>query len=184
MKAFSLILFAVMFSLAFAAPASSQSDDVATKLREWRKGVWLLPDGSYAIYTDSHYFVLVAGGDSSSPNLYCGASQVRYSPKGMARKQVMRMRQAPGRKPVFFVKNLFQTDHSEAAMAIDMALFTSGTCNIKDGIIYDSITEATDEYILLSTCNGDKEKIFSNGTSVYMPAGGGEAYAYRIERLD
>ncbi len=94
------------------------------------------------------------------------------------------MRQAPDGKPVFFVKNTFQTDHSEVPMTIDPALFTPGACNIKDGIIYDSIVEATDEYILLSTCNGDREKIFSNGISVYMPAGGGEAYAYRVERLD
>ncbi len=185
MKACTLFLFVMMFSFAFMVPASSQTpDDVEARLREWRKGVWLLPDGSYTVYTDNHYFVLSAGGDSSRPNLYCGSSQVRYSPKGMARKQVMRLRQAPGRNPVFFVKNMFQEDHSEVPMVIDPALFTTGTCNIKDGIIYDSITEVTDTYILLSTCNGDKEKIFSNGVSVYMPAGGGEAYAYRVERLD
>ena len=28
-----------------------------------------------------------------------------------------------------------------------------------------------------------KEKIFSNAVSVYMPAGGGEAFAYRIEHF-
>ena len=52
-----------------------------------------------------------------------------------------------------------------------------------DGIIYDSVTEVTDEYILLATCNGDKEKIFSNGTSAYLPAGGGEFYSLRIENF-
>jgi hypothetical protein len=36
---------------------------------------------------------------------------------------------------------------------------------------------------LLSTCNGDREKIFSNGISIYLPASGGEAYAYRVERF-
>jgi hypothetical protein len=48
-------------------------------------------------------------------------------------------------------------------------------------VIYDSVEEETDEYILLATCNGDKEKIFSDGRSVYMPANGGEYWAYRIE---
>jgi len=68
-------------------------------------------------------------------------------------------------------------------MEINSTLFSPGVCNVVDGIIYDSITEATDAYILLSTCNGDKEKIFAKGVSVYLPAGGGEAYAYRIEQF-
>ncbi len=84
----------------------------------------------------------------------------------------------------FHAENLFQKDHTEAPLAIDPELFRAGVCNIKEGTIYDSITESTDEYILLSTCNGDKEKIFSNGVSVYMPAGGGQYYAYRIEKLN
>ncbi len=184
MKVFSLLLFAVMFSLAFVVPASSQPDDIAAKLREWRKGVWLLPDGSFAIYTDNHYFVLVASGDSSRPNIYCGASQVQYHSKGMARKQALRVRQVPGRPMNFYVENLFKEDHTETPLVIDPELFRAGVCNFKDGVLYDSITEATDEYILLSTCNGDKEKIFSNGVSVYMPAGGGQYYAYRIEKLN
>jgi hypothetical protein len=87
----------------------------------------------------------------------------------------------PGDAPTIYTKNVFRADRTEAPMEIDPGLFAPGTCNIKDGIIYDSITEATDQYILLSTCNGDKEKIFSNGVSVYLPAGGGEAYAYRVE---
>jgi len=93
------------------------------------------------------------------------------------------MRQAPGQLVTFVKKNIFRPDTTEAPMDIDANLFSPGTCNVKDGIIYDSITEATDSYILLSSCNGDKEKIFSNGVSVYLPAGGGEAYAYRIERF-
>ena len=68
-------------------------------------------------------------------------------------------------------------------MDIDDKLFSPGVCNIVDGIIYDSITEVTDTYILLSTCNGDREKIFANGVSVYLPADGGEAYAFRIEQF-
>ncbi len=158
-------------------------DDSGAKLREWRKGVWLLPDGSFTVYTDTHYFVLVAAGDSASRNIYCGASQVRYHAKGMARKQVLRVREVAGREPTFYTQNVYKPDHTEAPMEIDPTLFTPGVCNIKDGVIYDSITEVTDEYILLSTCNGDKEKVFSNGVSVYLPASGGEAYAFRVERI-
>ncbi len=50
-------------------------------------------------------------------------------------------------------------------------------------MIYDAVTEVTDEYILLATCNGDSEKIFANGVSVYMPASGGEFYSYRVEEM-
>ena len=71
--------------------------------------------------------------------------------------------------------------NAEIPLEIDTTQFAPNTCNIKDGIIYDSITEETDEYILLTTCNGDKEKIFSNGTAAYLPAGGGEFYSIRIE---
>jgi hypothetical protein len=160
-----------------------QSEEAASRLAEWRKGVWLLPDGSFTIYTDTHYFVIAASGDSVSQNIYCGASQVRYHAKGMARKQVLRIRQFPGGTLTFYKENVFQPTNSEAPMEINAGFFSPGTCNIKDGIIYDSITEATDKYILLSTCNGDREKIYSNGVSVYLPAGGGEAYAYRIEHF-
>lgn len=161
-------------------PLRGSSND---SLREWRKGVWLLPDGSFTIYTDTHYFVLVAAGDSAAPNIYCGASQLRYHAKGMARKQVLRVRQSPRQPITFFRENVFRADQLEASMEIDPSLFSPGVCNVRDGIIYDSITEATDTYILLSTCNGDKEKVYSNGVSIYLPADGGEAYAYRIERF-
>lgn len=182
MKSLMLFCFVTTLSLVFVS-APPIPDDVETRLREWRKGVWLLPDGSFTVYTDNHYFVLVAIGDSSSRNIYCGVSQVRYHAKGMARKQVLRIRQVPGGESTIYNKNLFRPDHTEAPMDIDSSLFSSGVCNIKDGIIYDSITEVTDECILLSTCNGDKEKIFSNGVSVYLQAGGGEAYAFRVERF-
>ena len=174
-----LTLLAISF-LSFHQPPKNPEDS----LREWRKGVWLLPDGSFTIYTDTHYFVLVASGDSAAPNVYCGASQVRYHPKGMARKQVLRLRQLPKQPLTFFKENVFRPGNTEVPIDIDPNLFSPGTCNIKDGVIYDSITESTDTYILLSTCNGDKEKIYSNGISVYLPAGGGEAFAYRIERFN
>ena len=176
------VLFLALLSISFLSfhqlPGNPEDS-----LREWRKGVWLLPDGSFTIYTDTHYFVLVASGDSSAPNVYCGASQVRYHAKGMARKQVLRLRQLPGQPATFFKENVFRPGNTEVPMDINPNLFSPGTCNIKDGVIYDSITESTNSYILLSTCNGDKEKIFSNGISVYLPAGGGEAYAYRIEQF-
>jgi hypothetical protein len=152
------------------------------KLVEWRKGVWLLGDGSYTIYTDTHYFVVMVSGDSASQNIYCGASQVAYHRKGMARKQVIRVRQVPGGELMSFKENVLD-QNGEIPLEIDTSLFAPNTCNIKDGIIYDSITEITDEYILLSTCNGDKEKIFSDGTAAYLPAGGGEFYSLRIEKF-
>jgi hypothetical protein len=177
-------LFALAISILFMVfSCSKPPSDVKTKLAEWRKGVWILPDGSYTIYTDTHYFVLVASGDSSSANIYCGASQIKYHNKGMARKQVLRVRQFPGQKLSFFAENVFRPDSTEAPLSIDTTQFVPNACNIKDGIIYDSITEVKENYILLTTCNGDHEKIYSNGVSVYFPAGGGEAYSFRIERF-
>jgi hypothetical protein len=170
----TLLLFLIV---ACAVPPA----DVQTKLAQWRQGVWMTEDGSYTVYTDSHYFVLYVSGDSSSPNIYCAASQVRFHKKGMARKQVLRFRQLPGIQPVLFNEGKLQPDHSEPPMTIDTSLFAPGVCNIRDGVIYDSITEEADDYILLATCNGDHEKIFSNGVSVYLPASGGEFYSYRIE---
>ena len=153
------------------------------QLREWRKGVWISGNGTYTVYTDDHYFVVSIEGDSAHPNLYCGASQLRFHRLGMAREQVLRLRQAPGGESTIFNRMIFQPDHTEAPLVMDTTLFTPGSCNIVDGVIYDAVTEVTDDYILISTCNGDKEKIFANGVSVYMPAGGGEFYSYRVSRL-
>lgn len=160
-----------------------KQDDPATKLAEWRKGVWLAPDGSYSVYTDTHYFVFYLSGDSANINLYCGASQIAYHTKGMARNQVLRARQLPGQALGSFVESAFQPDNTEKPLVIDTLQFAPGTCNVVDGIIYDSITEETDEYILLSSCGGDKIKIFSDSRSAYMPASGGEFYSYRVENL-
>ena len=182
MKRLSMFPLVISFLLIFFS-CSTPPSDVKTKLAEWRKGVWVLPDGSYTIFTDTHYFVLSASGDTSSPNIYCGASQIQFHNKGMARKQVIRFRQFPGRKLDFFVEAILQSDTTEVPLKMDTTQFAPNTCNIKDGIIYDSITEVKDNYILLTTCNGDHEKIYSNGVSVYLPAGGGEFYAFRIERF-
>ncbi|MCK4225242.1 MAG: hypothetical protein KAX39_08670 [candidate division Zixibacteria bacterium] len=179
-------IFAVAILVFLAAPCSTpQVEEVdkptkENKLAEWRKGVWLLSDGSYAIYTDTHYFVVMVSGDTSSPNIYCGASQIQFHRKGMARKQVIRVRQLPGGELNLHKVNVLG-HNAEIPLKIDTTQFAPNTCNIKDGIIYDSITEVTDEYILLTTCNGDHEKIFSNGVCAYLPAGGGEFYSIRIE---
>lgn len=167
--------------LTCSAPASTE--DGASRLREWQKGVWISGTGTYTIYTDDHYFVVSVEGDSAHPNLYCGASQLRYHRRGMARQQVLRLRQVPGGEMTTFNRMVFQPDHTEAPLVIDTTLFTPGSCNIVDGVIYDAVTEVADDYILISTCNGDKEKIYANGVSVYMPAGGGEFYSYRVSRL-
>jgi len=165
------------------AACSAWMPDADTRLAEWRKGVWISDNGTYTIYTDTHYFVISYEGDSASANLYFGASQVRFCKRGVARKQVIRLRQTPGRDMQLFKDLPFRPDHTEEPLSIDTTLFKPGRCITKKGIIYDSITETTAEYILLTTCNGDKEKIFSNGVSIYMPAGGGEYYSYRIEEL-
>ena len=174
----------VWLALSCSAPPVEEKTESTVKdnLAEWRKGVWLLGDGSYAIYTDTHYFVVMVSGDSAAPNLYCGASQVKFHEKGMARKQVIRVRQLPGGDLMTFKENILG-HNTEIPLEIDSTQFASNTCNIVDGIIYDSVTEVTDEYILLATCNGDKEKIFSNGTAAYLPAGGGEFYSLRIEEF-
>ena len=178
----ALVLIFVALALSCSAPPVEEQTQVSVKgkLAEWRKGVWLLGDGSYAIYTDTHYFVVMVSGDSASPNIYCGASQVEFHQKGMARKQVIRVRQFPGRDLNSFKQNVLG-HNAEIPLEIDTTQFAPNTCNIVDGIIYDSVTEVTDEYILLATCNGDKEKIFSNGTAAYLPAGGGEFFSVRIE---
>ncbi|MEW5796228.1 MAG: hypothetical protein AB1772_07680 [Candidatus Zixiibacteriota bacterium] len=154
-----------------------------TRLETWRQGVWISGTATYTIYTDKHYFVISDEGDSSAPNLYVGASQVVFHEKGTARRQLMRLRRLPDGALNAFREIDFAADHEEPSMEIDTTLFVPGTCTIKDGIIYDAVTEVTDTSILLSTCNGDTEVIYSNGVSVYMPAGGGEFYSYRIEVL-
>ena len=69
----------------------------------------------------------------------------------------------------------------EAPLLIDMALFTPDECKVVDGVIYDSVAEETDEYILLSCCNGVQIKLFNNGRSRYISADGNEYWSYRIE---
>ena len=178
MRKFVLLVLVVVVGLSSASTTTPTSEK---KLREWRRGVWLLADGSYAVYTDNHYFVVSVSGDSARSNIYCGGSQIRFTPRGIARRQSLRIRKLPGGDLKLFKHSPVTKDHGEPDLKIDMTQFQPGTCNVADNVIYDSLTEETDAYILLSTCNGDKEKIFSDGRSVYLPAGGGEFWAYRVE---
>lgn len=175
---------AIFLALLIAAAGTVRAEPAGTgeRLRDWRTGVWLLSDGSYAIYTDTHYFVVSVGGDSARTNLYCGASKILMTNGGMAREQRIRIRQMPGGTLEWF-KNPESAGAETGIPSFNESLFQPGTCTIADGVIYDSITEATDEYILLSTCNGDREKIFSDGRAVYLPSGGGEYWEIRIERF-
>jgi hypothetical protein len=158
-------------------------DDVSIRSRlvEWRQGVWISGSATYTIYTASHYFVVSLEGDTLSPNLYVAASQICYHDKGTARRQLMRFRQYPGGVPTLLRDLDVEDAHGEPEFQIDSTLFVPGTCTIKDGVIYDAVTEVTDTSILLSTCNGDKEIIYANGVSAYLPASGGEFLSYRIE---
>lgn len=162
----------------------TDNNSVGTRLAKWRQGVWVSGSATYTIYSPSHYFVISYEGDTASPNLYIGASQLVFHEKGMARRQLVRLRQLPGSPPISFREVDFSADHAEPALLIDTALFVPGSCTVKEGIIYDAVTEVTDTSILLSTCNGDKEMIYSNGVSAYLPASGGEYFSYRIEELE
>ena len=177
------VYLAVLFVLVASAWCQDEPTSIQDRLAEWRQGVWITGTGTYTIWTDSHYFVVSYEGDSASPNIYVAASQVRFHSKGIARQQVLRLREGPGGDRQMFRETAFQSDHKEAPMVFDSSMFKPDICNIIDGVIYDAVIEATDEYILLATCNGDKEKIFSNGVSVYLPAGGGEYFSYRVEKL-
>jgi hypothetical protein len=178
----SIIIAATLIFLSACADHSVDRD-VRSRLAEWRKGVWISGEATYTIYTDSHYFVISFEGDTAAPNLYVGASQIAFHEKGIARRQLVRLRQYPGMSLTSFRDVNFAADNEEPPLHFDTALFVPGTCNIKDGVIYDAVTETTDTSILLSTCNGDREIIYSNGISAYLPAEGGQFYSFRVERI-
>ena len=164
----------------------STTPTTESRLREWYRGVWLSDGGGYTVWTDAHYFVVSAAGDSSRINLYCGSSQVRYTDKGIARRQTLRIRQLPGSAlQTFNDYSMYDEGEdggvAEAPLEINMNLFEPGVCNVVKGVIYDSVTEETPEYIVLSSCNGDRIKIFSDGRMLYIPSGGRESWSYRIE---
>lgn len=180
-----IILIACLGLVASLLMSCSSPPPEENKLKEWRTGVWLSQGGGFSIWTDTHYFLVTASGDSTAANIYCGASQVVYTEKGIARKQVLRIRQRPNRplrthSDFSAFSDAVDGGVVEAPLEIDPELFKPGTCNVVDGIIYDSVTEETDDFILLSSCDGDRIKIFSDGRSAYLPSGGGEYWSYRL----
>ena len=129
-----------------------------------------------------------AAGDSTKAQIYCGSSRVRFTDKGVARHQNLRVRQSPNTALLIngdFTMYLENEEDGigETPLEIDMAQFAPGVCNIVEGVIYDSVTEETSEYILLSSCNGDRIKLFSNGRFLFMSADGSESWSYRIETI-
>jgi len=69
----------------------------------------------------------------------------------------------------------------EAPLQVDMAMFAPDECKVVEGVIYDPVAEETDEYILLSSCNGDQIELFNDGRSLYISSDGSEHWSYRIE---
>lgn len=183
-KTFIAALIVIPVLLAIAGTGSpNENKSVRDKLIEWRTGVWLGAGGTYTIWTPKHYFVLSTSGDTANPNLYYGCSQVSYHEKGLTRYQVQRFRKFPGGDLTMFSENTLTAEHRESPYSPDTTLFDIKTCVIKDGVIYDAITEITDTSVLLNSCYGDKERIFSDGKAVYFPAGGGQFWSYRVEEL-
>jgi len=176
----------LMMSGFLLVQACSHSDQTSQLLQEWQLGVWVSDSGGYSIWTPTHYFVVSAAGDSSKANIYCGSSRVVYTDHGVARAQNLRVRQTQG-SPLKIIADYSMYDEGphggmvEEPLNVDMAQFQPGTCNIVGGVIYDSVTEKTPEYILLSSCNGDQVKLFSDGRSLYISANGNESWSYRIE---
>jgi len=176
----------VVVSLLCLGLSCSSSQTTRERLIEWQRGVWISGGGAYTIWTESHYFVVQAAGDSSTANIYCGSSRVRFTDKGVARHQNLRVRQTPNSAMLIHGDDSMYSESDagsliEAPLVIDMALFTPDECKVVDGVIYDSVAEETDEYILLSSCNGDKIKLFNNGRSLYISSDGNEFWSYRIE---
>lgn len=160
---------------------AAQPGNVAEKLRTWQKGVWISSGGVYTIWTDTHYFVVQGGVIGDSANIYCGASQIQFTEKGIARSQVVRVRKTPGQALFAKTDDIFDSTGHERPLVIDETKFKPGTCAYDKGILYDSIDSVGTDFILMSTCGGDRIRLLSNGVSVYLPASGGEAPSVRIE---
>jgi hypothetical protein len=181
LKTRHFLLFALSLFPAFAiAPENPLS--IRTKLMEWRTGVWI-NSGGYSIYTSTHYFIISANGNPKSPDAYCGASQLAFTDKGIAWQQNIRVRLSPISSPQIDFAPLVNKQNQELPMTIDQNQFRTKTCHSNNYILYSPVTEITENGITLQMCNGDSEKIFSDGRSVYLPAGGGEIWSYRIEKF-
>jgi len=182
MRRIELLVVILLLGIAGIAEATGPQN-VADKLRDWQKGVWISPGGTYTIWTDTHYFVVQGQTYDDSANVYCGASQVAFTDKGVARKQLVRVRKSPNQS--WFISTTpedFDSLGMELPLVIDEAKFKPGTCVIEKGIIYDSVDEVKPDYILMSTCGGDKVKLYSNGVCDYLPTGGSPARSIRIEK--
>ena len=176
----------VVFLAVFFAGSCSAQTSTAEKLRDWRRGVWLSPGGGYAVWTATHYFVVWGSGEDSKAQVYCGSSRVQYTDMGIARHQNLRIRKTSNTElRISDGYSMYSEPKDgrvvEEPLEVDMDQFSPGTGNMVGGVIYDSVTEETSEYILLSSCNGDKVQLFSDGRSLYKSSGGSETWSYRIE---
>lgn len=177
-----MISILVLFSVVSCSPTQTTED----KLREWQQGVWLSDGGAYSVWTTTHYLLVSAASDSTRTQIYCGSSRVRFTDMGVARQQNLRVRQTPqsglridGDYSMYFEKE--NGGFEEEPLEVNLDLFKPGACNIVEGVIYDSVTEETADYILLSSCDGDQIKLFNNGRILYLSSTGNESWSYRIE---
>ncbi|MBI5867597.1 MAG: hypothetical protein HZB43_04805 [candidate division Zixibacteria bacterium] len=175
-----LLLTCVVLILATASHAC-QPGAIAEKLRTWQKGVWISSGGVYSIWTDTHYFVVQGNELQDSLNIYCGASQIEYTDKGIARSQVVRVRKTAGQALFAKTDDIFDSTGHERPLVIDETKFKPGTCAFDKGILYDSIDSLGTDFILMSTCGEDRIRLHSNGTSFYLRASGGEVVSVRVE---
>lgn len=132
---------------------------IAERIQAWRKGVWSDGENSFAIWTDRYYFVISVS--SAGENIYCGASEVRYTDEGIETYQKVRVRRPPGGELFTFV----ETDKQKARP------------------ILHRITEVGEDFILFESCAGDHFRLQADGVEVYMPAGGNDVIWRRIESL-
>lgn len=183
----SLLFLSLSLVIALSVVMSSCSNPVGSvgeKLARFRQGTWFSGSGTYTVWTDRHYFVISYEGDSTRANIYCGVSQVEYFDQGTARGQTLRIRKFSSGDIKLSRDNGLLVDSSEVRLAFDNSKFAPETCVLDNGILYDAIIEQNDDYILLASCNGDREKIYADGVAVYLPAGGGEYYSYRIDTFE
>ena len=132
---------------------------IAERIDTWRKGVWSDGENSFAIWTDSYYFVISVS--PAGENIYCGVAEVRYTDKGIEMRQTVRVRRPPGGE-----------------------LFTFAETNKqKAQPILHRVAEVGEDFILFDSCAGDRFRLQADGVDVYMPASGNDVIWRRIENL-
>ena len=132
---------------------------IAERMKEWQKGVWTCGPGSFAVWTDRHYFVVSASPDGD--NVYCGRAEVRYTDEGIETHQTVRVRQQPGGSLQTFV----ETSETPAQP------------------ILHRVAEVGEDFVLFESCGGDRFRLRADGVEVYLPAQGGEVIWQRLERI-